>query len=175
MEALLGLIGLGVISWFVYALFNPEQAVYWHENPSRMKAFGYLLLGMFVIGSLNPNAGDSEAGDDSSTDAQSESTVSEEASDCQPKAGVYVGSYTGRTPSGPERGDAGLIFGDDCSYKLFMDGSEILTGKASAKSSESFELENGNTVYISNGTAKMEESGSNYQATYEMSKLPSED
>jgi hypothetical protein len=77
METFSGLIGLGILSWFVYALFKPARAVYWHENPSRIKAVGYLLLGMFVIGSLNPNAGSSEAGSNSKADAREESTTGE--------------------------------------------------------------------------------------------------
>jgi hypothetical protein len=79
MEAFLGLIGLGIILWFVYALFDPEEAVYWHENPSRTKAFGYLLLGIFVIGSMNPDASESTTGDSTSADAQTESSADKQS------------------------------------------------------------------------------------------------
>lgn len=175
MEVFLALLGLGLVAWFAYAVFKPGRAVYWHEEPSRAKAFGYLLLGILTIGSLNPNSVDSEADSKSNTDTQSDQTASAEASDCELSAGVYVGSYTATTPSGPERGDVGLILGDDCTYKFSMDGSEMGTGTASPKSSQSFKLENGNTVYISGETARMKESGSNYKVTYEMSKLPDEE
>jgi hypothetical protein len=170
METILGLIGLGILCWFGYSLFKPAEAVYWHENPSRTKAFGYFLLGFFVLGSISPNSRDTET-DESSSDTQAESTVSTESPDCESKEGVYAGKYTATTRGGRERGAAGLTLSADCSYTFHMDGSKMGEGQASRKSRGSFELENGNTVRITNNTARMEESGPNHRVKYRMQKV----
>ncbi|WP_263834409.1 hypothetical protein [Salinibacter sp.] len=183
METVVGILGLALLFWFVYALFKLEEAVYWHENPSRTKAFGYFLLGMFVVGSMSPDA--SETGDSTSADAQTESTVDkqsntssetestgdEETSSCKRKAGVYAGDYTARMPSGTEEGDSGFVLGPDCEYVFSMDGTKTGEGQASPTSEGSFEMENGQVVRINDGIARMTGEGSNYQAVYKMPKV----
>ncbi len=188
METLIGMSGLAALFWFGYALFKPEKAVYWHENPSRTKAFGYLLLVLFVFGSISPDSEGSvsektETGDkpkadaqtettaegESSTGTQAESSGENETSGCELKSGEYVGKYTATTPSGPEQGGVFFTLRENCAYKLTMEGDIVGDGKAKPKSKINFELENGNIVRIKDGNASMEEIGINYRATYEMS------
>jgi hypothetical protein len=183
METVVGILGLALLSWFVYALFKPEEAVYWHESPSRTKAFGYLLLGMFVVGSMSPDTSEtggstnadaqteSTADRQSSTSSETESTGDEKTSSCKRKAGVYAGDYTARMPSGPEEGDAGFVLGPDCEYVLSLNGDKMGEGEASPISEGGFKMENGQVVHINDGIARMREEGSNYRAVYKMPKV----
>lgn len=139
MTTLWGLLGSAVLCWFVYALFRPGKAVYWHENPSRTKAFGYLLLGMFVIGSMSPNSEDSETDDSSSGETRMESTAnkqsrassqtestgdektSRQGPACEEISGVYRGFYETRLD---DRGLGQMIIHSDCEYEVAEDIDE---------------------------------------------------
>jgi hypothetical protein len=132
-EETVGLFSLATLCWFVYALFKPSKAVYWHQNPSRVKAFGYLFAGFLILGAIGSSFEDSTSDESLSANSQTDSAkvaksdgVNESESgqgECSDISGTYTGTYRQEEGLYEVEGDGRFKIEDNCEYEWYSSTS----------------------------------------------------
>ncbi|WP_022835035.1 hypothetical protein [Salisaeta longa] len=96
---------------------------------------------------------------------------------CATVEGVYVGTYSGTSAYGMERGDVGLMVESDCSYIVTMDGQQMGDNTLDKLSTDRYAFASDVTVRFSGGSggaptaASWVESGNGYRVRYTLQRV----
>ena len=127
------------------------------------------MIGFFVLISLLGSLFD-----DGSDDSTSETA----STTCQEVQGVYVGTYSGVSPSGYENGDVGFVVQESCDFIVSMNGQRMGDGTLEREYALRYLFPSGVAVEFSTAPAETRaqsaswtETGNGYRATYTLRRV----